>query len=272
MPRQLEFKVIEGWAAHMNVKQSVWALLIFSSITACLITSNAWAATATLSDVTDFITRFGGYLFAIGNDNVSNTQYYWLQVSYTVNASGGSNTSGGGQSTSGGGQSTSGGGSPSSGGSSNITKIVKTSFRKVAVYKVSGNGTSMVTAPAASTAIANQLFPCAADNYDVETVTLDLRDITLNTAAPTTGTDNGHTIWIVNLQTSSGANLIRQNTQTLPANCPPNTVTPDASMKQADVSRYPIVFSSQTQADLFVKLLDNVIPTLNPPVLIPAPK
>jgi hypothetical protein len=43
-------------------------------------------------------------------------------------------------------------------------------------------------------------------------------------------------------------------------------------MKQADVSRYPIVFSSQTQADLFVKLLDNVIPTLNPPVLIPAPK
>ena len=113
-------------------------------------------------------------------------------------------------------------------------------------------------------------------------MTLDLRDIQPITDGPKLPTEiikdksgKQHKIWSVVLQTNEANNFIRQNTQTFPATCPP-TVAPsealDAKMEQTDVPQYSILFADLTQANRFVKLLNNVIPTLNPPVLIPPPK
>jgi hypothetical protein len=272
----------------MNSGRNVLGLFILCFLVVWLPTSDAFAATVSISDVTDFITRLGGYLFRVDGP-ANNTYYYWVQVSYAVNPSGG------GQNPSGGGQNPSGSGQNPSGGGSNITKIVMTKFPRAAVQKISGTGTS--TAPTSSSSITNQLSPCAVENYTVETVTFDLRDIRLSTPIPTPERlvlvgDDGRPIdfvdddgkpividgkpapkqiWAVVLQTTSKAPFIRQNIQKLPPNCPPVGNPGNASMKQNDLAEYQIYFADSSQASRFVQLLNNAIPTLNPPVLIPPP-
>jgi hypothetical protein len=224
----------------MRLGRKLSVLLLAGVFEVSLPMSTAFAATAVQSDLTDFVTRLGGYVFP-ATGPASNTQFYWSIVSYTM--------------------------TPAA-APSNITKIVMTKMPLAAVYKLSGNGTASANQPAAGTAIGTQLNPCTAQNYVVETVTLDLRDLELVTPAPTQGNDNGHLVWSVVLQTSSGANFIRQNTQTLPANCYATGFQPASSVTQMDVSQYTIVFGDSVQAKQFVRLLNNVIPTLNPPVLI----
>jgi hypothetical protein len=265
----------------MNSRLNLSALFLVGSLTVWLPTSDAFAATATISDVTDFITRLGGYLFPV-DGLAPDTYYYWTQASYTVNPSGG------GQNPSGGGQNPSGGGQNPSGGGSNVTKIVLTKLPKAAVLKASGSGAQQGTLTNTAS-VPNQLYPCAVEDYSIETVTLDLRDIRPSTPNPTTpeslvdedgkaiqiigedGKPVGKQIWPVVLQTSSKASFIRQNIQRLPPNCPPAGKPGHASMTQKDVSQYSIYFADSTEANQFVQLLNNAIPTLNPPVLIPPP-
>jgi hypothetical protein len=230
----------------MNSRLNLSALFLVGSLTVWLPTSDAFAATATISDVTDFITRLGGYLFPV-DGLAPDTYYYWTQASYTVNPSGG------GQNPSGGGQNPSGGGQNPSGGGSNVTKIVLTKLPKAAVLKASGSGAQQGTLTN-TTSVPNQLYPCAVEDYSIETVTLDLRDIRPSTPNPTTpeslvdedgkaiqiigedGKPVGKQIWPVVLQTSSKASFIRQNIQRLPPNCPPAGKPGHASMTQKDVS------------------------------------
>jgi hypothetical protein len=251
----------------MNSRLNLSALFLVGSLTVWLPTSDAFAATATISDVTDFITRLGGYLFPV-DGLAPDTYYYWTQASYTVNPSGG--------------------GQNPSGGGSNVTKIVLTKLPKAAVLKASGSGAQQGTLTN-TTSVPNQLYPCAVEDYSIETVTLDLRDIRPSTPNPTTpeslvdedgkaiqiigedGKPVGKQIWPVVLQTSSKASFIRQNIQRLPPNCPPAGKPGHASMTQKDVSQYSIYFADSTEANQFVQLLNNAIPTLNPPVLIPPP-
>lgn len=224
----------------MRVKRQLPFLVLVGFLVTWLPASGACAATATLSDVTDFITRLGGYSFPVSGP-AGNNQIYWLQVSYKVTP-------------------------PAS--SSNITTIVMTRFPMAAAYKLTGNGTTTPTQPSATTAVSTALNACEAQDYTIDTVTLDLRDIELVTPAATQSSDGGHAIWSVVLKTNGKSNFIRQNTQTLPANCYPAGTTPTANLAQADVSQYAIVFADPVQAAQFVRLLNNVIPTLNPPVLI----
>jgi hypothetical protein len=174
-----------------------------------------------------------------------------------------------------------------------------TKFPMAALLKQPSSAPTPPTSPTTTSTSSIQLNPCEAENYIVDTVTLDLRDIQFITNAPTpklmvdkdgkpiVGADGKpkqeiivdtdrkkHEIWSVVLQTNDkDNNFIRQNTQTFPATCAPaGSPSADAKMEQTDVPQYSILFADLTQANRFVKLLNNVIPTLNPPVLIPAPK
>ena len=62
-----------------------------------------------------------------------------------------------------------------------------TTFPKAAVYKATGSAAPQqsTTTPTNTTSVPNQLYPCAVENYSVETVTLDLRDIQPTTHSPT---------------------------------------------------------------------------------------
>ena len=274
----------------MNSRRNMSALFLVGSLTVWLPTSDAFGATATISDVTDFITRLGGYLFQIAGP-APDTYVYWQQVSYAVKGTPSASNN------------TSSSNTSSNNTSSNNSTITVTEYPMAAVAK--GTGTPVLPPagppPALTTATATflaQLSPCQAQNYIIETVTLDLRDIQLirDTPAskslvsenpivnadgkliPIVGEDgkpiNGEDgkpqqIWSVVLQTNSKADIfMRKNKQTLPANCPPGGVTPDSKMEQQDVGQYPILFADETQAKRFVKLLNNAIPTLNPPVLL----
>ncbi len=226
------------------IRRKASALFLVGCLVSWLLTSDAISATATLPDMTDFITRLGGYLFPVAGP--SDKAIYWLQLSYSVAA-------------------------PAT--PSNITTITMTKLPMASVFKGSGTGLPAVqpTTLTPTTPTVTLLNACNVLNYSVEKVTLDLRDIQLITPAPTQSTDGGNKVWAVVLQTSNKANLIRKNTQTLPATCSvslPGQAQPDSKMEQTDVSEYPILFADLTQANRFVKLLNNVIPTLNPPVLI----
>jgi hypothetical protein len=218
--------------------------------------SDALAATATVSDLTDFITRLGGYLFTTTGDDDTNKSY-WVQVSYKV--------------------------TPAA-TSSNITTITMTKYNPAAVYKNSGNGLNSTVVAPTTTSTPTALFGfCTVDTYTVETVTLDLRDLSAKTTPGSSGlsvttktagsppVQVSHQIWSIVLHTNGG-NYIRQNTQTLPPNCPYGGWDhQDATaMTQKDVSTYEILFADEGQANQFRYLASNVIPTLNPPVLIGA--
>jgi hypothetical protein len=255
----------------MGPRRNLSTSFLVGFFAAWLSSSSAFAATATLSDLTDFITRLGGYLYS--NSGPSADYYYWQQMSYTVTTSGGGSTNSGGNSN------TSGGGSPTSSSASNITKIIVSKFPKAAVRIATGTGATPIVVPANNASISNQLYACAVENYTVETVILDFRDIKPTTNAPKSNItivdkdSSSHKIWSVVMQKNDAANnFIRITTQTLPANCPMGGATVDAKMEQTDLPQHSILFSDLIQAKRFVQLLNNVIPTLNPPVLIPAPK
>jgi hypothetical protein len=202
--------------------------------------STAAAAPPVASDLTDFIARVGGYLYTTSGDDTK--EHYWVQVSYKTIA-------------------------PTS--SPNITTITMTKFNPAAVYGTTGNGVPPTSSPAALTATSTNpasLNLCAAANYVVETVTLDLRDLQAKTSEAQ-ASEGTHQIWSVTLQTN-GDNLIRKNKQTLPANCPPSGIKPDSAMEQQDVSQYAIFFTYKSQADHFQNLVRNTIPNLSPPTLV----
>jgi hypothetical protein len=239
--------------------------------------SNAFAGTPQVSDITDFITRLGGYLYKLPDDPKVSAEHFWVQVSYKVGSASGSSNSGGsnsGGSNSGG--SNSGGSTNSSSGSSNITTITKTKFRKAAIYIATGSGVAPppsgppIPAPTGNFTNPTQLNFCAADVYVVETVTLDLRDLQVVTQPPEQSMDDTQAVWSVVLQTNGQQKFIRINTQTLPPNCGGGSY--DSSIFQQDLDHYSIVFAQdqQQQAIQFQKLLNNAIPTLNPPVLVGA--
>jgi len=203
--------------------------------------SPALAATPVVSDLTDYIQELGGYFFTIPNANVTN-EIFWEQASYKV--------------------------TPAS-SPSNITTIVMTKYDKAAVYTVSGSGSSSQAVwSATGTANPASFNFCSATDYVVETVTLDLRNLqAVATKQPDT-TGGGNNIFSVVLKMNSGY-LIRQNTQTLPATCPPQTsYKPGTKQTQQDVNSYTIRFPLEAEANQFVSLVTNVIPTLNPPILI----
>lgn len=266
----------------MNVRRNASGFVLVGFLTVWMATSDAFAAAASVSDVTDFITRVGGYFFEVDGGPSSNNYHYWFQVSYTVNASGGAqNPSGGGQNPSGNGQ------TPSSGGT-NITKIVMTKSPMAAIALPTAAPAPPPPTLATTSPNLTQLNPCEAENYTVETVTLDLRDLKLSTTSlkandgkPILGKalvdndGNPRLQWQVFLRTNSNTKFIRKNTQTFPANCaaaggPSEKL--DAKVEQTDVSQYPILFADLDQANRFLDLLNNMIPTLNPLTLIPLPK
>jgi hypothetical protein len=200
--------------------------------------SDARAAAPGVNDLTDFIQRLGGYLFTITDTSVP-SQIFWEQVSYKV----------------------------ATASNSNITTITMTKYNKAAVYISTGNG-MISPAPLTSTSTNPSAFNlCAADDYIVDTVMLDLRDLK-SVSTKTSGLDDQqHPIWSVVLQ-KNGENFIRKNTQALPANCASANHQPKTKIVQQDVNQYPIVFADEGQANQFQKLVTNVIPTLNPPTFI----
>jgi hypothetical protein len=204
--------------------------------------SDALAATPQVSDLTDYIAMLGGYLFTTsGSDDTNNI--YWVQVSYKVTPA----TS-----------------------TSNVTTIVMTRYNPAAVSRASGLWLPIATlAPATptSTNLAQFNF-CASDIYEVDTITLDLRDLQA-VSTKTTGTDGAQPTWSIVLQTNSG-NFIRENKQSLPPTCPYSgwDKKGKVTVVQTDVTNYPILFANEQEANQFQKLVSNVIPTLNPPVLI----
>jgi hypothetical protein len=139
----------------MNMKRSVSALLLVGSLMTWLPSPDAFAATAALPDLTDFITRLAGYLFVVKGDIP--TALYWSQVSYKVTG-------------------------PTS--PSNITTITVTRYPKAMVYKISGNPMNVIPQLTATSTSATQLSPCEVADYVVETVTLDLRDLKIVTSEP----------------------------------------------------------------------------------------
>jgi len=230
----------------MWTRRIVPTLLVVGGLTALSSwESRALAATPAASDLTDFIQKLGGYMFP-NNDGTVQIQIFWEQISYVV--------------------------TPAA-SSSNITKIVMTKYPKASVYSATGTGLAAPanpTPPTTAPALPSAFNVCAADNYTIETITLDLRDLQA-TATKSQDVDASNTIWKVTLKTPGGK-FIRQNTQTLPANCPsPNTNIPKSAMQQQDVSQYAIVFADEGQARQFAWLVSNVIPTLNAPILVGTP-
>lgn len=260
----------------MHKRPAVAALLLAGGlITVSPWTPAAMAAPPTATDLTDFIVRLGGYFF---KDPVPATtgQFSFAQASYKFTA-------------------------PASG--SNVITIVKTQYDAVTIFTGNGTGSSspQTPPPPSSTTPANpsqQLYFCADTFYFIETVTLDVRELQASTAAPTpatfttfTGGSGGKVIndpdgkpiqmWSVTLQTAKRnglagpPNLIRVNTQTLPANCAnPATADPlldtssqpSTSISQKDVNQYPIVFATQDQAIYFQFLLNGFVAATSVPV------
>jgi hypothetical protein len=230
------------------------------------------AAPPTATDLTDFIVRLGGYFF---KDPVPATdgQFSFAQASYSFKA-------------------------PTPG--SNIITIVKTQYDAVTIFTGNGTGSSSPQTPPAPspTTPANpsqQLYFCADTFYFIETVTLDVRELQASMAAPTpatfTGGPGGKVIngpdgkpiqtWSVTLQTAKRnglagpPNLIRVNTQTLPANCAnpaaadpllDTSSQPSTSISQNDVYQYSIVFATQDQAIYFQLLLNGFVAATSVPV------
>ena len=170
----------------MSTRRKVTALFLALSPMAWLPASDAFAvgpnAPVTPIDMTDFITRLGGYLFQIPKGPAGNMYYYWEQVSYSVTASAASTAS------------------TSSTASSNITKIVMTKLPMASVYKLTGSGATTATTLSAATSTApavNVLNPCNAHDYIVETVTLDMRDLELGYCLPANpaGEDGSNSIF-----------------------------------------------------------------------------
>jgi hypothetical protein len=144
-----------------------------------------------------------------------------------------------------------------------------TYFPMASVFRLSGTGSG--AAPTATAAVASQLTPCAAKNYIVETVTLDLRDIDQTTKPKVSEeyTFLGNKVYSVTLETYSNDKVkkppfIRKNTQTLPANCSPAGFRLDSHIDQTDVSEYKIFFGNLNQAQYFASLLHNAL-TVGPP-------
>jgi hypothetical protein len=203
--------------------------------------ADALAATPTVTDMTDFIVRLGGYLFPLpaGPDQ---TKLYWLQVSYKVTP-------------------------PTS--PSNITTITMTKYKKAETSAATANPPSTWTAPTATFVNPSQFVFCAADDYIVETVTVDLRDIAAKTDLPASGSDGGQQTWSIVLH-STGGNLIRVSTQTFAPNCDANP-PPDSKIQQKDLDSYTVVFTYKEQAARFQQIVNNAIPTLSPLIFIGTP-
>jgi hypothetical protein len=161
---------------------------------------------------------------------------------------------------------------PISAGVPTITVTPGTAEPELSKRYVLSQGTNLVAdIPAVTATFTNpsQFVFCAAADYIVETVTVDLRDIAAKTDPPKSSTDGGQPIWSIVLH-SAGGKFIRINTQTFAPNCGPNP-TPDSKIQQRDDDSYPIVFTYQEEAARFQQIVSNAIPTLSPLIFIGPP-
>jgi hypothetical protein len=263
----------------MSSRARQYVLLFAGIVSGCLWSvSGAQASQAATSDITDFITRLGGWFLATDPSGPAQNTHFWAQISYTLQSSAStSKTTGAGSPASNQGAATttpntgstpSGTGSPTSG--TNITTLVMTKSMMEA-EKLTGGITTTINQ-------VSSLGPaCSNGMTTMDTITLDLRELQSTTVKPVTETiDEGRgasnpkiDVWNVSLKMNGGKNIIRVNTVESPPTCKvttlPNGQAIDSKVTQEDKSEYAIEFADEGQARYLQMLIESVVPTLNPP-------